>query len=157
MTIEITLRAATLQDIPDIIRLYAQTILTVCTADYDHRQLQMWAKRGRDPLRWEQRIKEHYFVVAEIGCGIVGFASLTKENHLDVFYVSKDHQRQGIASEMFEMMSLKALNNPVKTISADVSKTAEPFFTKLGFQMIKVQEHLIEGVLINNFRMEKVI
>jgi len=73
MTIETTLRAATLDDIPDIIRLFAQTVLTVCQGEYDNRQLQVWAKRGRDPLMWEQRIKNQYLVLAEIGCGLVGF------------------------------------------------------------------------------------
>lgn len=152
-----TLRAANLADVPEIIRLYAQTVLTVCRADYDSAQLQSWARLGRDPIRWEQRITSQFFKVAEVGKCLAGFASLTDENYLDVFYVSKDHQRQGIANMLFEDLMVKALVNGVPVIRSDVSKTAKPYFEKLGFRVIREQENLLEGITIVNYRMERVI
>lgn len=157
MNIMVNLRAGTLVDIPEIIRLYAQTVLTVCTEDYDSDQLRTWARLGRDPLRWEHRLHSQFFRVAEIGNCLVGFASLTDENYLDVFYVSKDHQRMGVASKLFDSLLTRALNNGIAAIFADVSKTAKPYFERLGFRVIREQENVIEGIVIINYRMEKLL
>src|SRR5215217_1449391 len=147
MKFEATLRAAKPDDIPGIIRLYAQTVLTVCRAEYATEQLHVWARLGRDPLRWEQRISNQFFLVAESGRSLVGFGSLSRDNYLDVFYVSKDHQRKGIANLLFSALLEKAMLAGIPMMTADVSKTAKPFFEKKGFRVVEAQENLIEEVV----------
>lgn len=155
MNSDINIRAAALEDIPRIIQLYTQTVLTVCVNDYDSRQLAIWASLGSNEVRWQKRIAEQYFLVAEVGEEMVGFASLSAENYLDVFYVSKDFQRMGVANLLFDAMLVRAIRNSGLTITADVSKTAKPFFEKKGFVASREQENWIDGVLIINYHMKK--
>lgn len=44
---------------------------------------------------------------------------------------------------------------PIHDLTADVSKTAKPFFEKKGFLLVKEQENLLDDVLIVNYKMRK--
>lgn len=153
-----SLRIANTKDIPAIIQLYTETVLTVCKTDYSQAQLEIWALLGNVTSKWETRIQDHYFLVAEFAAQIVGFASIDNTGYLDVFYVHKDHQRQGIAGMLYqELENHAAGNNCNERIIADVSKTARPFFEKKGFSIVRVQENLLQGQLLINYKMEKAI
>lgn len=155
MTHEITLRLAVQEDIPEIISLYTETVLTVCSPDYSAGQLNAWASLGEDRARWTQRITTQYFLVAETDNKITGFASLGAEYYLDVFYVSKAMQRNGVARCLYRAIAAKAATHPEWPISADVSTTARSFFEHYGFKVIAQQEKLLEGLVIVNYKMKK--
>lgn len=155
MVKKILLRKASLDDAPAIIELYTETVLSVCVNDYTKEQLEIWANLGRDSKRWENRICSQFFIVAEIESSMAGFASLTPENYLDVFYVSKNHQGMGVANILFGAIQEKALASAGLIIRADVSITAKPFFEKQGFRLIKKQDNEIGGLVIANYHMEK--
>lgn len=152
-----TFRIAKTTDIPAIIQLYTETILTVCRADYNQLQLETWALLGNVRSKWEKRIQDQYFLVAEVAAQIVGFASIDNTGYLDVFYVHKDYQRQGIANMLYSKLEDHAERNSKKIIIADVSKTARPFFEKKGFSIVKIQENLLQGQLLVNYKMEKAV
>jgi len=155
MNIDVTLGLAEPADIPNIMQLYRHTILTVCRKDYGQKELDRWADLGSDEHRWENRIASQYFLVAKDPSGLLGFASLSVDNYIDVLYVSSKHQRLGIASLLFEAIHAKAMAKPIHDLTADVSKTAKPFFEKKGFLLVKEQENLLDDVLIVNYKMRK--
>ncbi|WP_129715146.1 GNAT family N-acetyltransferase [Pedobacter sp. SYP-B3415] len=154
---EVKLRAARNEDIPALIELYVQTVLTVCVNEYDGRQLELWAGLGKHAARWEERIAGQYFLVAEVKNSLGGFGSITPGNYLDVFYVHKDHQGLGIASRLYTALMERARKNTGTTVTADVSKTARPFFERKGFVVTRENQNLLEDVVIVNYRMEKAL
>jgi len=153
MSQDISLREAVLNDLPQIRLLFEETINAVCENDYSAKQLKVWsASFERNPLKWEKRLSDQYFIVAEIDGTIVGIASLENDNYIDVMYVHKDFQGKGIASVLLDHLLTRAGNTE---ISSDVSKTARTFFERKGFEVVKENHLEIDGVPISNFRMRK--
>lgn len=149
-----TLRLANLDDLPAIIQLYQQTILAVCE-EYDSSQRKIWAALGSDHLKWETRISQQHFLVAESARQIQGFASITSSGYLDVCYIHKDHQRKGIASRLFQALEAYAKQNQITPLTADVSKSARAFFEKQSFKVVKTQQNHLDGQILENYHMQK--
>jgi putative acetyltransferase len=150
-----TIRRAIITDIDPIRKLFYDTITTVNAADYNTEQITAWAA-GRDNIaRWEARIREQYFYVAEKDGSVAGFASITTGGYLDVLFVSKDFQRQGVAKLLINRIEQTAKELRIATITSDVSITARPFFEKCGFRVITQQSVEVRGVILTNFKMAK--
>lgn len=150
-----TLHKAHISDLLEIQALFKETILTVCHYDYNEEQLTVWASGVESKDRWENRILEQHFLLIKIEEQIVGYASLDKNHYVDLLYVHKDFQRKGIAKALILALEEEARKVGTQLLSADVSKTARPFFEKMGFEVIKEQTNLIKGVEIVNYKMTK--
>jgi putative acetyltransferase len=155
MTFE--LRRATIDDLTDIQKMFVATINQVCAKDYTAAQLNLWTSGADNGDRWTSKLTSQYFLVATAERQIVGFASLENNDNVDLMYVHKDYQRQGIADLLLTALETEAIRNGTKTLKSDVSKTAKSFFEKKGFATITAQNRIIELVEIINYRMEKVL
>lgn len=149
------IRRATAADAAALAELYRGTITEVNRRDYSAEQVAVWAGRAQRSDSLLKRINEQYFLVAEDEGTITGFGSITKTGYLDLLFVHKEHQRQGIANALFSMLESYALRHDAPQLSADVSITARPFFEKMGFEVYKEQQVDIDGVLLTNFKMQK--
>ncbi len=150
----VNIRTATLQDLPQILALFENTIKSICKDDYTPEQIEVWTSSVRNTEKWENRIQNQHFIVAELNNIIVGFCSL-KNDYLDVLYVHKEYLRQGIADKLYADIESKALSINCKTIIVDASITAKPFFIKQGFEIVKENKNLIKGIEIINYNMKK--
>lgn len=93
------IRKAALDDIPALKALYRNTIMVVNAVDYNTEQVRVWAETCERTDSLAKRIESQFFYVAEWEDGkIVGFASFEEPDYLDMMYVHKDHQRQGIGT-----------------------------------------------------------
>lgn len=151
----LTLRQAALTDLDEIKELFTATITTVCTNDYTPEQIAVWASTVENSHRWYDAVAGQLFLLAEMDDKIVGFASLDNNTYIDFMYVHKDYQRQGIAETLMEELENEARDLGVTAITSDVSKTAKPFFEKIGFVVITEQLNLRKGVEIVNYKMRK--
>lgn len=171
------LRTAVTGDIPAIIKMYQDTVRNVNAKDYSPAEIDVWAGGAENKARWEAAIGEQYFVIAEDcntplpldqTCGlksslpsqegnkiITGFASLAKDGYLDFMYVSKDHQRMGIASMLLDAIERKAYEQKNKEIYSHVSKTAKGFFLKRRYEHVRDIEDPYRGVIFINALMIK--
>jgi len=86
---------------------------------------------------------------------MVGFASLNHGKYVDVMYVHKDFQRQGIAQKLYTTLEDEARRLERTFVTADVSKTAKPFFEANGFKVIAEQIQIRTEVEIPNYNMKK--
>lgn len=146
----ITLREAQFQDLPEIQKLFVDTIRHICKADYSPKQLEAWASGIENKERWQDRMHSQWVLVAKYETQIVGFCSLDKGNYVDLFYVHKDFQRMGVAKILFSAILEEV---QVKELTADVSITARPFFEKMGFEVITEQSVSVKNVYLTNYRM----
>ena len=151
----IHIRHATLDDLPEIRMLFVTTIRSACTRDYNQQQIAVWTSSVENRERWETALTAQYFLVAERGDKIVGFASLHDGDYLDFLYVHHLYLRQGIANRLYQELEKEWQRLGKPSIVSDVSKTAKPFFNKKGFKVIQQNQRIIKGVKIVNYRMVK--
>jgi len=148
-------RQASRYDLDAILLLFKETIETVNARDYSFEQIRVWSNGAYKKDSWLRKIEEHFFIVAELDDDIAGFGSITKEGLLDFLYVSKNHQRIGVATTIYAQIESYARKHHLQKISSDASVTAKPFFEKQGFEVIQQQQVIIEGVELMNYNMAK--
>ena len=60
----IIVRRAVPNDIEQITAIFRQTVLEICSRDYNDRQIAAWVDAAEDQVRWLNKINRQYFVVA---------------------------------------------------------------------------------------------
>jgi len=123
--------------------------------DYNSDQISVWASASGNVERWQGKIADQHFFLAETDATIVGFASMANDGYVDMFYVHYLHQGKSIGTLLIKTLEELAAGFSLKEIRADVSITAKPFFEKHGFKMIKLQHKEVSGISFVNFLMTK--
>lgn len=146
------IRAYRESDAPALAALFYDTVHTVNAADYTAAQVDAWAPASRDMAAWQASFAGRVCLVAEEAGGIVGFADMdVAQGYLDRLYVHKDHQHQGVASALCD--KLEALTTGDITVQA--SLIAEPFFRARGYELVRRQTVVRNGVALANAVMRK--
>ncbi|WP_160136328.1 GNAT family N-acetyltransferase [Chryseobacterium sp. c4a] len=149
------IREGNKEDLTEMLILFQDTITTVCKDDYNPRQLEAWKSGAQNKERWLTVMKEQYILIAEVKHKMVGFCTIDQQNYIDLLFVHKEYQHQGIVSQLYQQIEKKALLQQQKYLTADVSKTAKPFFERMNFKVIQEQTVHIKGVNLINYKMEK--
>ncbi|WP_052466961.1 GNAT family N-acetyltransferase [Psychroserpens damuponensis] len=142
---DINIREATLDDIPEITSIFRDTVRSVNKADYSEKQIEIWSSGADDIDVWEDRINNLYFIVAEIGNHIVGFAYIVKGCNLEGLYVHRDYQRRTIGSKLLRIAESHIMADGYEIINADSSITSVDFFDSHYFEQIKKQKKSYKG------------
>ncbi|MDJ0710936.1 MAG: GNAT family N-acetyltransferase [Woeseiaceae bacterium] len=137
--------------------LFFDTIRNVNRRDYTEEQVRAWAPEDYEPEHWAHRMRELNPFVCEVDGEIAGYADLQSSGYIDHFFVSKNFQRRGVGTSLFERIEAEARARQLKELSADVSITARPFFERFGFAVIRQQQVTINDVVLTNFRMVRKI
>ncbi|GGF28447.1 GNAT family N-acetyltransferase [Echinicola rosea] len=154
---DIIIRQAEMNDIVKVQQLYVETIQSSCKNDYSEEEIAAWISSVINEERWRLALKEEFFLVAEYVSKIVGFGALKDDNYIDFMYVQHDYQRIGLAERLLKALENKAKENNAGLIIADASKTAVPFFEKMGFHQVQENTKVVNGLALINYRVEKVI
>ena len=148
---------STTSDIPHLSKLFAETIFFINKKDYNENQLKQWANSSIDNNKWIERFEKFDYYKLIINDTIVGFISIDKTGFINSLFVSKDHQRIGIAQMLLNHITDLSIHLKISTLKADVSITARPFFEKNGFKIIKEQQVNLNGAVLTNYAMSKSI
>ena len=141
------------EDCEAITRLFYDTVHTVCTGEYDSRQLDAWAPpEGVDLTAWNESLSAHLTLVAEEGGAIVGFGDMAPDGYLDRLYVAHTHLRRWVASALCAALEAAV---PAQRYTTHASRTALPFFLARGWRVVREQTVERRGVTLNNYVMEK--
>lgn len=147
-----TLRRYRPEDLPEMARLFHDTVHTVNAGDYSPDQLDAWATGQVDEEKWNASFLEHLSLIATEGGIIVGFGDMARDGYLDRLYVHRDFQCRGVASAICAALEA-AVDADVFTTHASI--TARPFFEKRGYKLVREQTVERHGVLLTNYLMEK--
>lgn len=143
-----------MQDIPFLLDVFERSVRQTCSSDYSKQQIEAWIKKGLEEERWRERIKTHYFIVAETAkCGIMGFSSLSKDAYLDVLFISPEFQGRKIASSLVDNIKTKAISSGHNRITTHASITARPFFDQQGFTIVEKCTRVLFDVPLMNYHM----
>jgi putative acetyltransferase len=153
-------RDATVGDAPAVADLFYHTILNVNVGDYSVAQVEAWAGPAPVPEMWERRIAEdgstRRTFVAAAEEGIVGFADLEVDGHVDMLYVHHEYQGCGIASGLLDRIEAEARRLGIRRLYTEASITAEPFFRARGFNLVRPQLVEVRGQTFRNYVLDKV-
>lgn len=149
------IRRAIIDDLNELQELFVETITTICVADYNQQQIEAWASGVEDVQRWKEILLQQIVIVVQYQHKIVGFATLHNENFIDLLYVHKNYQRQGIAGKLLAAIEAEARRQKQNVLIAEVSKTAKPFFKKHNFKNAGEQIVSRKGVPLVNYKMIK--
>lgn len=152
-----TLRAGRQADLFELQQLFVSTIREVCASDYNDSQINAWVSSVENEQRWIDMLNNQFVIVALDSNIIIGFGTLDHGSHIDMFYVHKNYQGQGVAKSIYRKLSLEAIRQNSTSLSADVSKTARAFFEKMGFSVVTEQTIVRKSVELSNYKMTKLI
>ena len=139
-------------DAPALRRLFYDTVHAVCAADYTPAQLDAWATADYDAAAWESSLLSRTTLAAEEDGRLLGFGNIGPDGYLDLLYVRKDCQHQGIATVLCDFLETLY---PVDRATVHASITARPFFEARGYRVLRAQQVERRGQLLTNYVMEK--
>jgi len=142
-------------DIPQISRLYYETIHRVNSRDYSPEQIRAWAPRVYPDTFWQRRFRSYRVLIAEDKGGVVGFVELAPYGEIDCFYVHPARQRRGVGAALMARVIRETRRRGNSRLRADVSTTAEPFFRRMGFQVVRRQIKIYHNRAFKQAVMEK--
>ena len=155
----VEVRNAAAGDASAVADIFYNTVLNVNVGDYSVAQVEAWAGPAPDPEMWERRIAEddaRNVFVATKEDRVVGFAELEEDGHVDTLYVHHQYQGCGIASALLDQIEAEARSIGLRRLYTEASITAEPFFRRRGFSMVRPQDVEVRGHTFRNFVMDKV-
>lgn len=139
-------------DCKQVADLFYETVHSVNAKDYTIEQLDAWADGSLDLEKWDKSFIENYTLVAVEDNCIVGFGDIDRTGYLDMLFVHKDFQGQGIASAICDRLEASITTDKIAT---HASITAKPFFEKRGYKSGKEQQVIRKGIHLTNYVMEK--
>jgi putative acetyltransferase len=143
-------------DVPQIARLYYETVHRVNARDYGPEQIAAWAPRVYTDAFWLQRFRRYRVFVAEEEGKAVGFAELAPDDGaVDCFYVHHAHKGRGVGAALMGRIEREARRRGATRLIADASLTAEPFFRRMGFRVVRRQVKIYRNRAFKQAAMEK--
>ena len=143
-------------DLDDVLKLYYDTVHSVCAQHYSLEELDAMAPEKPNIYHWETSLeKNHTIVAVNDEDEIIGFGNIGQTGFLDRLYVDKDYLHQGVASALVKHLENYAKvngNNIIDTIS---TISSEDFFEKLGYKTLSEDISELRGERIVGYAMEK--
>jgi len=144
-------------DLEALVGLFQRSVREVASRDYSPLEVSAWAPELPELDAWARRLDAGGVFVYEHNAEISGFARVDDTGCFDLLYVHPKTQRQGVARALFDRVISWAASRGIRHLHAEVSVTAQPFFERMGFHVVKEQTVERRGVSLRNVRMEKQI
>ncbi|WP_421229501.1 GNAT family N-acetyltransferase [Aeromonas jandaei] len=135
--------------------VFLSAVHDIASCDYTAEQIQAWAPDDISPELWADHIRALKPFVAEIDDDIAGYADIQPNGYIDHFFVAGHYARLGVGTKLMTRIHESAKEQGIFELTADVSKTAEPFFSYHGFQVEERRFPVRRGVTLQNALMRK--
>lgn len=142
-------------DEDSLFQVFLSAVHDIASCDYTTAQIEAWAPTDIHPEEWASRMRGLRPFVVEVEGKIAGYADIQPNGYIDHFFVSSAYQRQGVGALLMTRIHDEAKFLGISELTADVSKTAEPFFLLHGFQVMERRFPILRGVTLQNALMRK--
>lgn len=149
------LRKYRTEDLPQIARLFRDTIRTINTRDYTPPQVEAWSSAWEALQSRDDFFSTLYTLVAVENGQVVGYGNLDGSGYLDHLYVHKDFQGRGIATALCQALEQHARDLGCREVTVHASITARPFFEHRGYRTEEERTEQRLGVSLVNYAMQK--
>lgn len=153
--LDFKIRPYVASDWQQVRQLFYDTVYAINARDYSPEQLEAIAPLNDEKKRMQASLETTYTLIAEKNNVVIGFANITNDGYIDHLYVHKDHQGQGVGSQLLKALEHKAQELGLQRLYTHASITARPFFEHAGYQVIEEQQIERNGIFLTNFVMEK--
>lgn len=126
------IRNATPKDTEKISFLTINNLIYVNSKDYSSKIIRELCKEY-STNKILKRLKQGKFIVAAENNNIIGTGRLENNTIYDVFVDIKQH-RKGIGKKIMNYLENLAIRNNIEILIVPASKTALPFYKKLGYK-----------------------
>ncbi|MFM4995605.1 GNAT family N-acetyltransferase [Aeromonas sanarellii] len=126
------------QHLPVLLTLFEQSVRRLGPEHYSPEQVEQWALGAHHPGLVSQLREHHGWVIEELtqtGPLPLGFATLSDDGHLSLLYVSADHQRQGLGTQLLETVLLGAVRLGLSLLTTEASAFSLALFLRHGFEL----------------------
>lgn len=127
----------------------------VACSHYSPQQLCAWSPGVYPGAAWESRIENNQPFVAEVNGIAIAYADIQPSGYIDQFFVASQAVGKGVGAALMRQLEHWAIENGMRRIYANVSLSAQPFFTRCGFKIEAEQEVTIGKISLRNARMYK--
>jgi putative acetyltransferase len=142
-------------DEPALLDVFRSSVRDVASRDYAPEQIEAWAPDDVAPQAWAARIRAIAPFVVESEGELIAYADVQENGYIEHFFVSGRHQHRGAGRLLMERIHQRAAANRLAALTADVSRTAQPFFEHFGFTLVEERMPWIRGVRLPNALMCK--
>lgn len=139
----------------EIADLFYQSVHAIDPDIYTQQQKNAWAPTPIDYEYWSNRLEGKQPFVAMRDDRVVGFIELDPDGHIDCMYTHPDSQRLGVGSALFDHVLLEANAREIDRLYVEASIFAKPFFECRAFQVVRKNEVIRNGIVLENFTMER--
>lgn len=136
-------------------RVFHSAIHLIASQNYSQQQIEAWAPDDVDMDGWRRYMQGLAPFVVEFDGDVVGYADLQANGYIDHFFVSGHHPRRGIGSLLMRRIHEETAALALHELTSNVSRSAEPFFFRFGFDVVERREPVVRGVAIPNALMRK--
>jgi putative acetyltransferase len=142
---------------PALRDVFYSSVHGIASRNYTPQQLQAWAPPEYDQDKWIERINRNRSFIAVIDGEIAGFSDVQETGYIDQFYVASRFAGIGVGTALMKYIHQVAALRNLPELSSHVSLTAEPFFTRHGFKIVKRNMVDVKGVILRNATMRKTL
>lgn len=152
------LRPLLTADLPELVELYRDAVLSQTPALYSDRQVQAWADHAAGAAGLAQALARG---VGLASCApppqrsIEAFALLDPLDRLSLLYCRGRSSRQGRATALLEALEPMARERGCRRLRTEASQLSRPLLQRLGWCVEAQEEVLFAGVLFQRWRMIK--
>lgn len=155
MPTTVQIRRFQIGDEPALYRVFHSAIHQIASQDYTQQQLDAWAPDACEPERWARRMRDIQPFVAVDGGELVGYADVQASGYIDHFFVNGARPRRGLGTLLMARIHEEAAELGLAELTSDVSRSAQAFFARHGFELVEQRSPVVRGVLIPNALMRK--
>lgn len=149
-------RAARTDDIPALLAIFRAAVRITAAGDYSAEQIDAWSPPHWPPAQcdaWIERVRALHPFVVEVDGILAGYADLQDDGLIDHFYVSPDFARCGVGAALMAQLLACARERGLPALHSHVSRTAQPFFARFGFEVVAQRRPRVRGVEVPNAQM----
>ncbi len=136
----------------EVYDLFFETVINVNIKDYNKKQVDVWANNS-SVEKLNKSLLQNISVVCIFENKVIGFGDITINGYLDRLYVHKDFLNKGVGTLICDYLESKV---NCKKIEVHASITANPFFRKRGYIVVKEQKVYLQNIELINYCLEKV-
>lgn len=136
-------------------QVYESAVSQLTVGEYNLAQRTAWIQASSDPKYWLRVLERIQPTITLVDGKIAGYFDLQPDGLIDHFYVAASFAHQGVARAMMDEILQRAKLRDLSEIYAYVSLTAQPFFTRYGFDVVYRQNVEVGGQQLENARMCK--
>ncbi len=155
---EVTIRKSIIQDMEAVMDAHHRSIVELCSKDYNEEQIRCWSSVKYSDEIWRNSIENEYHLAIEKNGKIEGFchSCVHKDGIGEIkgLYFTKEISGQGYGRKAFEKSLSFFKENECKKIIITGTKTAKPFYEKMGFSCMDKKVLNIRGAELICYSME---